>query len=398
MSKPKCLFIDHKYHSTTSSTRFLMDIMSEKFTVEVLYLDDFTSKSFDRILKTNAELYLAFQYDFIAPFLLSNNKKVIVIPMYDGTGEMHPLHWMSMKGSLFLNFSKHLHNVHTGLGLNSLYARYYPDPSNYPKFDPKTNDPSSVFFWERHPQLGLSIDWLAYQLNRQNFGLKKIHIHQAPDPGQYTKRNALTLRDIFPGKYVTNSTWYKSKEKFLEEMSCFGIYIAPRKAEGIGFSFIDAMACGMVVLAYDKATMNEYITHGVNGILFNDNLPNIRTIDLDKIRKKSIADFSEGRQNWLNFLPKIHLAIDDYINTKSRNILSPITPELASEISHSFFSRQDVYKSMIYDLIISSKENHALLRGHETTKLSTLLPKKLKNRPVLNQVLIHMYSKRKKIL
>lgn len=398
MNKPKCLFIDHKYHSTTSSTRFLMNILSEKFDIEILYLEDFSSQSFSKILEIEASLYLAFQYDFIAPFLLSHNKKVLIVAMYDGTGEMPPIHWTAMKGGLFLNFSRYLHNIHIGLGLNSMYARYYPDPNTYPKFEPSNENNNSIFFWERHPQLGLSIDWLAYQLNRQSFGPKLLHIHQAPDPGQYTKRHHTGLRDIFPGKFITTSKWYDNKNEFLNAMSQFGIYIAPRKAEGIGFSFIDAMACGMVVFAHDKATMNEYITNDVTGILFDNDLPPIRSIDLEKIRKNSLEAFKNGHEEWLKFVPVMHSTIQDYLNSPMTKLLGEISPETASEISHSFFRRQDIYKSMIYDLIIKNEENAAISREHATTKLATLLPKKLKNQPVLNQVLIHMYSKRKKIL
>jgi glycosyltransferase involved in cell wall biosynthesis len=48
------------------------------------------------------------------------------------------------------------------------------------------------------------------------------------------------------------------------------VYFAPRLNEGIGFGFLDAMACGMVVLSHNGPTMNEYIKHRINGLLFEN--------------------------------------------------------------------------------------------------------------------------------
>jgi glycosyltransferase involved in cell wall biosynthesis len=64
-------------------------------------------------------------------------------------------------------------------------------------------------------------------------------------------------------------------------------------------SFLEAMALGAVVIAANRPTMNEYITSGENGILFEPLVPSM--IDFDKIgnisenAKDSIA---EGRRKW----------------------------------------------------------------------------------------------------
>ena len=63
------------------------------------------------------------------------------------------------------------------------------------------------------------------------------------------------------------------------------IFIAPRKFEGVGVSFLEAMARGIVVIAPDNPTMNEYIEHNKNGYLYDwkdpkaislENLPQLR--------------------------------------------------------------------------------------------------------------------------
>ena len=43
--------------------------------------------------------------------------------------------------------------------------------------------------------------------------------------------------------------------------------------EGIGLGYLEAMALGKVVVAYDLATHNEYIRDGVNGHLFTKQGP-----------------------------------------------------------------------------------------------------------------------------
>lgn len=396
MIKSKCLFIDHKYHSTTSSTRFLVDILSGQYDVEILFLEDFSELSFEKILKTSADLYVVFQYDFLAPFLLSNAKKVLIVPMYDGTGEMPLIHWLSMRDGLFLNFSEVLHKTHVGLGLQSSYTRYYPNPTDYPRFSSSSNNGNSLFFWERQPTSGFSVDWLAYQLNRQNFSPKEIHIHQSPDPGQYAKRHSSLIEDIFPGKNITTSTWYENKNEFLRNLSKFGIYVAPRKAEGIGFSFIDAMACGMVVMAHDKPTMNEYVLNDKNGIIFDNDLPDFRLLDLEKLRAESIRVFESGYKNWCNFIPAMLASIKEYAASPRERYLQPMSTAMASQISNAFFRRQDIYLTLIYNLISNLEVNAAWLHRLSKPKLSTKLPIKLKNNPVFTQVLLELYSKRRK--
>lgn len=398
MIKSKCLFIDHKYHATTVSSRFFVDILAEEYDVEILFLEDFSEESLEKIIATSADLYVAFQYDFLAPFLLSNGKKTLIVPMYDGTGEMPPIHWLSMRDGLFLNFSEVLHKTHISLGLNSIYIKYYPNPENYPKFSPGKDNTNSIFFWERQPVSGLSVDWLAHQINQQHYSPKRIHIHQSPDPGQYIKRHSSVISDILPGRNITTSSWYDSKKEFLQNLCQFGIYIAPRKAEGIGFSFIDAMACGMVVFAYDKPTMNEYIVHGKNGIIFQDELPEFRLLDLEKLRSESMRIFEQGYNNCKNSIPATLKTIKDYSKAPLKSHIKPIKPKVAGEICKAFFRRQDIYLALIYNLIGNLEINLVWQRRISKPRLSTKLPMIFKNSPVLSQVLLDAYSKRKKIL
>ena len=71
--------------------------------------------------------------------------------------------------------------------------------------------------------------------------------------------------------------------------------------EGIGQAFLEAMARGQCVVAADNGTMNEYVQHGVTGLLYNWRKP--AAIDFNNvstISKQAYNSCSVGYQNWLN--------------------------------------------------------------------------------------------------
>ena len=61
-------------------------------------------------------------------------------------------------------------------------------------------------------------------------------------------------------------------EEYADLLGSCGLFAAPRRKEGIGLSFLDAMARGAFVLGYDSPTMNEYIRHAETGWLFNEDI------------------------------------------------------------------------------------------------------------------------------
>ena len=52
----------------------------------------------------------------------------------------------------------------------------------------------------------------------------------------------------------------------MEFLSSCNIFIVPRMFEGIGLTFLEAMASGMFVISSDTPIMNEYISHKNNGV------------------------------------------------------------------------------------------------------------------------------------
>ena len=65
---------------------------------------------------------------------------------------------------------------------------------------------------------------------------------------------------------VINLDMYSNSEEYMDHLSRCNIFIAPRLYEGIGLTFLEAMANGMVVLSPNSPTMNEYIQNNINGV------------------------------------------------------------------------------------------------------------------------------------
>jgi glycosyltransferase involved in cell wall biosynthesis len=57
------------------------------------------------------------------------------------------------------------------------------------------------------------------------------------------------------------------RQDYLGLFNQANIFIAPRLSEGVGLTFIEALARGCAVFAYNAPTMNEYISSGMNGYL-----------------------------------------------------------------------------------------------------------------------------------
>ena len=113
--------------------------------------------------------------------------------------------------------------------------------------------PYTFFLWQRHPGIGL-------ELIKNTFPpecVRKV-IYKADFPTE--------ISAPFP---IEKLEGWIPKEQLLERMAEADFYLAPRPQEGIGFSFLEAMAMGKIVLAHDDATMNEYIEDGKTGYLFN---------------------------------------------------------------------------------------------------------------------------------
>ncbi len=271
-------FVDDLCHKKTGSTEFLVDVLNKTNTVKRFWgngFKKFDEKELEQINNWKPDLILFFQR--IPNFLILNKfscKNLVFVPMHD-----QEIHYSFIERSL-LDFSLFMIKLFFRLrvlcfcnadsvrynNFDLLLVKYYPKPVKSRVVLKET-----VYFWERTNGIGLS---LARKL---------------------VKKSKLVV------KY--KDVWLTKAENKLFAKDC-GIYIAPRYSEGIGHSFLEQMARGICVIAFDAPIHNEYIAHGVNGILYNSDLP-VCFENWEKLGIQAKQSIVKGRKRWLKDVKKI---------------------------------------------------------------------------------------------
>ena len=301
----KVAFIGHPAHRSTKSSRFFLDLLSDH-DITTFFPSQGDYQSCLEIEKSQYDRVICWQYDFFAPYFISKNIPTIVVPMFDGTGGKPEEYWLKMRGALFINFSWHLHLKILGFGLNSLYAKYYCNPTDYEVAKFKHGE-LNAFVWQRNPSV---INWQTV-ISCSGPQLTGLHVHNVPDvKGAYFPS---PLPGVAEAYNISESTWFEDRNELDRILDSCNVYFAPRTAEGIGMGMIEAMSRGMCVVAHDLPTHNEYLANRVNGILYRANDPNW-LVDLSeaehygKLARKTVVT---GYQNWLEQVPSIVSMIEN---------------------------------------------------------------------------------------
>ena len=156
---------------------------------------------------------------------------------------------------------------------------------------------------------------------RRIFGNQKIniHIHKSIDPGQ----EYICPSENDEKKYnITYSSWFDTKDEMKEFCKDKGLYIAPRFQEGIGMSFLEAMAQGKVVIANNESTMNEYIKNGKTGYLTNLKFPFRLKLNDEKLIQIQKNTYEYCKTGYEKYLTDRHLIIDKINEDKKETKLS----------------------------------------------------------------------------
>lgn len=288
--KKTVLYLGHFYHEKTKSTLFLKNILETRYQVEYATYDPYTG-----IYHLSNEEHKV--YDYLLCFQVMPERrnlddlclfgKGILFPMYDAAVDASDKVWEDYKDFLIISFSKKLSDKLSGKGLETKYIQFFLKPY-------KLNNMGSeeaIFLWQRREDINLNTVEKLFP----NRNVSKIYLHLSMDPEQQYKEiyNSLSNK-------VEKSTWFETKEEMLTRIENAAFYIAPRKYEGIGMSFLEAMAMGRCVIAPNEATMNEYIKDGVNGILYDiDNVEPIQINDIKTIQKNAYETAEIGYKKWM---------------------------------------------------------------------------------------------------
>jgi len=215
-------------------------------------------------------------------------KNIVWVPMWDGQKGLI----LSVLKSIFYKafnlkvicFSKKCNDLLSPF-FNCKYYQYFPKPKKQVNLDkPK------LLVWERRENL--NYPFIKNNLiNEDDFDL--ITIKQTIDIG-----NPSRIKETKKIKLIDK---WLTKEEYEKVLSKHNVFIAPRLKEGIGFSFLEALERGYLVIANNDSTMDEYIKDGETGLLFDYNKPISFKIDLKLIRKisKNTKNFVlKGHKQW----------------------------------------------------------------------------------------------------
>ena len=292
-------YIGHGYHNKTQSTNFFVELLRSEFgSVDVYDDDTYLGVKFDsleEIVEKNYELIVVFQSEVVAKELADRNGggRVIFVPMYDGCRNLPEEYWRSFadkENVHVISFSSTLHYQLKQWGVKSSRYQYFPKVENK---EIQFGGEKNAFFWCRTDNP--SIETIRKLVGDNK--LDRIHFHLANDPNHQVLEHE--VRRLFSGFNVTTSTWFENASDYQELLNNTSIYFAPRSFEGIGMSFLEALGHGCCVVAPNNPTMNEYIVHGVNGFLYDEN--QACQIDLDEIDSicfQASKTAQNGRREW----------------------------------------------------------------------------------------------------
>jgi len=319
----KIALITHSFHSITQSApTYINEIFAnkEKFKVDIYFNEEWGSQEQYKIFDHEIEGYdVVIILQLISISLLNKikDKNIVFMPMYDYARNFDIKKWLPALGLKILSPCKGMSQTLENLGLDFHEIRYFPEVDNY-----NSQNYKKVFFWNRVE----SINYKLVLCLLENYQFDNLNIHQTIDPGE---NPIVPSSKIIKEKNISFSSWFDSKNDYLEMLSEYGIYIAPRPYEGGGLaSFMDALKLGKIVIAPNNSPYADYITHNVNGILYNLNNPepiNFNEIDLNKMSNNAYESIKSGRKVWIDSLENIHKYIFDeridLINLKFKDLL-----------------------------------------------------------------------------
>jgi len=262
--------VDHSFHRKTGSSAFFRRILEGLGTVTVFWDDSWRTGRVDTslvrgLLDGEFDRIVFYQVFWPTELVLQLGiTEAVFVPMYDDIRRKNSEWWKGYRGCRFINFSRALDDQLEQHAGECLSVQYFPEPveSN------RTSDGGLVgFFWQRNR----SLQWKTIWNVASGIEWKQFNLHWVPDPGQRTA--ARPSKDFCSQYSICFSEWFDDPSEFAKLMSSADVYFAPRLYEGIGMGFLEAMARGQCVVAPDSATHNEYITSGVNGILYDPEVP-----------------------------------------------------------------------------------------------------------------------------
>lgn len=280
--------------------------------------------------------YIEFEFKVWAdnelPYLQNNLETPIVFfqlhpPLNLFENYYPPTIWIPMADALFsysiweslpkdvriISFAKPVSEYAQKTNLDYIEVQYFPDPSKFKPVNWKQE--YNAIYWNRRGLIGPKlIEKICTSLKIKNlFFLPRVDY---ADPTVSPEIDYL-LPEKIGGTIVHTIKEFIPREEYLNLLSKANFFFAPRSREGIGLSFLEAMAGGSIVLAYNSTTMNDYIKNKHNGILFSQKIiPNQEPIK--QVHSIFLINFIKTARNIYNTIKRIILKRlpSKYLKTK----------------------------------------------------------------------------------
>ena len=313
MVKKKLGFVDHDYHKKTRCADFLRKIFSEYFIIDDYWWSLSEETKLIKYLK-NYENIFFFQTLIPSYDLLKlRGRNLMWAPMYDNL----PFDWKYWKKIKYTNikllcFSKKIKLHADKLGCPNIGLKYFFRPKEI-KF--KNHQKAlNIFFWYRN-DLKLN-DWIGlFDLNTIN----KIIYFDSPDSGKKSEEFDKITLDKYKIELVKKT--FLPQTQYIEYVKNCDVFISPRKQEGIGMGFLEAISMGKYIVSNDDATMNEYINDKRVGFLISkENQGKIDYGDIINNTNHRIQFAKKGYLQWLEQKNEIINFFLSHVNKKKQNL------------------------------------------------------------------------------
>ena len=375
----KILFLDHVYHKRTKSSDFFIDLIKDNFEwVDIEHIDpEYPSKIKALGGQRVHDLVILWQMDFLAPLFLIAGYRTVVVPMYDGSGNMPYEHWIGMRGASFVNFSRTLHERVIAAGCSSLLVKYYLPPikeESLPTFENLRG-----ILWMRRPQDGLTPKLIQSILGGQ---LLSLHVHNAPDDGR--ARSLIDPQYAASAFQIMESRWSRDNSAYLDALTKCNVFFAPRMSEGIGMAMLEAFSRGLLIIANDDAVHNEYVSNWVNGILINRDNTGSFCLPLDMARDMAYSGWcgaASGYQEWLDTRQQIVEFIKR--TPEPANACRLTSPAFAAALCDAYMMGGESYRHFLREHVVGLVDREAMLKV--AAPLRTLIRVSKQERPTLDE-------------
>jgi glycosyltransferase involved in cell wall biosynthesis len=216
--------------------------------------------------------------------------RLVWIPMWDEARGYPPAWWQSLPKNLrVVAFSNTVRISAQAAGLQTLFLKYFEDANPYP--EPAFGPERVLLYWNRTSLVGpafLNKFCSALRIDRLLFRANSDPGIRAPQKYSLPARLGKTEVEVFAGDAMLSPAEY-------HRLLCrANIFLAPRSSEGVGLSFLDAMARGCAVFGFNAATMNEYILQRINGYLLPEFFPSTPSFLRQRIDRKVSDLLSRG--------------------------------------------------------------------------------------------------------